>query len=346
MRSICPCCGKADVETLGTPALHCHCPACGHRWQTADTQIQGHYYAALKGRNAVPAADRERKLTDRLEDLAPLVRDGLRILEIGCAEGGLGARIKGLSRVDYTGVELSVDAETAVAALDRVIRTPSSTLEDGPYDLLLAFHVLEHISDVFAETRHWHRLLAESGTAVVEVPRAAGHRLHAWDANPEHIHHFTEASLVALFRNAGFELESLSAGHFESPVYNDNLRLIARPGLNESQRRQRLLARFRRYLPAPFVVYGLGGDFRNYVEPYLAELQVAALVDGDSRRKGERIGGLTVTAFDSARHSGFPVLVASVRFKSEIVARLATEGVPPARIVGLDDVFGGVSDEA
>ena len=54
-------------------------------------------------------------MAERLRDLTPLLRNGLRILEIGCAEGELGKRIKAMANVEYVGVELSADADSRCA---------------------------------------------------------------------------------------------------------------------------------------------------------------------------------------------------------------------------------------
>jgi SAM-dependent methyltransferase len=303
----------------------------------------GTYYAGLSGRNDVPPADLNRKLADRLADISPLLSDGQRVLEIGCAEGRLGARVKGLARVEYTGVEPSGDAEAAVRVLDRVVRGTSADLTDGPYDLLLAFHVLEHIPDVATEVAHWRRLLGVSGTALLEVPEETGHRLLSWDAHVEHLHYFTAASLAALCERSGFQPTSLTSGHFESVVYPDSLRLLARRRIPEPIRREALVARFRSFFPGPFAVYGIGGDFRNYVEPLLGTLLVTALIDSNPDRQGARIGDLTVAPFDPTRHGSLPLLVSSVRFKAEISAWLQTvHHVSRDRIVGLDDIYGGV----
>jgi SAM-dependent methyltransferase len=284
----------------------------------------------------------ERKLADRLADISSLVSDGQRVLEIGCAEGRLGGQVKGLAKVEYTGVEPSADADVAGRVLDRVVRGTSAHLTDGPYDLLLAFHVLEHIPDVASEMAQWRRLLGVSGTALLEVPEEAGHRLLSWDAHVEHFHYFTAASLAALCDRSGFQTTSLTSGHFESVVYPDSLRLLAQPRTTAAIRREMLLARFRGFFPGPFAVYGIGGDFRNYVEPLLDALPVAALIDSNPGRQGNRIGNLTVASFDRACHGALPLLVSSVRFKAEIAASLQTaHGVPAERIVGLDDIYGG-----
>ncbi len=244
--------------------------------------------------------------------------------------------------VDYTGIELSEDAATASNVLTRVARAPAKTMADETFDLLLSFHVLEHVQDIAGELGHWRRLLADDGNLLIEVPNQAGHRLLSRDPNPEHIHQFTPASLTALLHHSGFEVEHLEAGHWESSVYSDSLRILAHPALNNAQKRTLLLQRFLARLPKPFAAWGIGGDFRGYVEPLLDSLPVTALIDNAVQRHGERHSHLVIEAYDPQRHGSLPVLVCSVRHREEILRDLAVLGIPPSRIVTLDDIFGTV----
>jgi SAM-dependent methyltransferase len=333
----CPCCAGATAESAAQPLPHWRCPGCGHRWRETDPAQLERYYHELQERN--PKGD-ARKLDERVQALRPHLREGMRVLEIGCAEGALGARLKSCARLHYTGIEPSRDARAAAAVLDLVVEGPARMLHDGLYDLVIAFHVLEHIVDPAAELGEWRRLLHPAGVAMVEVPNRAGHPLVTYDRNPEHVHQFTAASLAALAQRCGFEPRALGNGHFESPLYADSLRLLAQPAIDDPERRARLLDRLRARLDGPFAVYGLGGDFRNYLAPLLAELPVAALLDSDPDRLGERVGALRVEGYDATRHGALPIVVASVRHHDAIVAQLAARGVASDRIIGLADLYG------
>lgn len=275
-----------------------------------------------------------------MASISPLLRAGMRVLEIGCAEGSLGAVIRQSVPVHYTGIELSEDAAAAASILDRVLRTPAATLINEKFDLLLSFHVLEHIDDISGEVGHWRRLLEDDGKLIVEVPNQAGHQLLAADPNPEHLHQFTAASITALLLHANFEVECLESGHWESSVYSNSLRVIARLAIGKTQRRELLLQRFRNHLPNEFAAWGIGGDFRGYVEPLLDSLAVVALIDSAVQRHGERHGDLTVEAYDRKRHGHLPILVCSVRHRKKILRDLAGLGIPSSRVVSLDDIFG------
>jgi SAM-dependent methyltransferase len=334
----CPCCRQsATVATHRLPEQHLECPACGHRWRTASV-LPGDY-ENKSGRNRMPAHQLERKYHERMASIIPLLANATRILEIGCAEGDFGAMVKSRANVSYTGLEISCDAATAQTRLDKVLTRPAAELPAAEYDLLLSFHVLEHIVDIHAEIRHWLRQLTPAGRMLVEVPNAAGHPLREWDSHPEHLHFFSATSLCALLEHAGLAVDSLSAGHFESPIYADSLRVVARRRRTQEEQRAALLARFRQVLGASFVVYGIGGDFRNCVLPVLDELPVAALVDSDPQRAGEQVGRHIIQTFDPARHSGLPILVSSLRFKDEICERLRAVLPASVKLVGLEDIY-------
>ncbi len=334
--SACPCCrnGSAEFDRTG---LHL-CPGCGHRWRDADPLVQSDHYSSLAGRNAVSAGQRERKFTDRMSTIAPLLRDGLRILEIGCAEGELGGLIKARARVHYTGVEPSRDSERAAVVLDRVVRD-SKALGHARYDLILAFHVLEHLPDVAAEVARLRKLIEPSGALVVEVPEEAGHRCLTLDKNPEHLHFFSAASLAAIAGHARFIVDVLTAQHFESAVYRDSLRMLARPRADASQRRAALLQAFRQRLGGAFAVYGIGGDYANYVEPLIGELTITALIDSNTDRHGEKRGEHTIEGLDPVRHGSGPILIASIRFADEVRTLLIARGVAAQNVVSLADIF-------
>ncbi len=334
---VCPCCTSGSATAHDRPEPHYACPRCGHCWRSPHANGGAIDYTALAGRNAVPADLLQRKFEDRLSTVEPMLCGRPRILEVGCAEGGFGARVKALADVDYAGLEISRDAELAATRLDAVFTQPADKLATGGFDLLLAFHVLEHIADIRSELGHWRRLLAASGTMLIEVPHGAGHPLRDWDSHPEHRHFFTATSLSALLAHAGFIIESLSRGHYESPVYPDSLRVVARPELNTEEKSERLLARINRLLPGPFVIYGIGGDFRNCLLPILDRLPVVALVDSDPERLGEQVTeAQAIQAYDPARFAGLPILIGSLRHKEAIAKRLRAG---TARLVGLDEIL-------
>lgn len=302
------------------------------------------HYQQLLGRNDSVSDALKRKLRDRLDTLLlllPQPGQACRVLEVGCAEGHLGEALKATRSMVYDGIEISRDAETAAMRIDTVFRHPAAEVQAAPYDMVLSFHVLEHIADPAAELLQWHRLLANDGRVVLEVPNGSGHSLLASDENAEHLHQFTWPSLLCLLNGAGFEAETMSGGHYESAVYSDSVRVVARVRKTDACREEQLVARFKQCMGnTPFLLYGIGGDFQNYVLPVLAHLPVRELLDSSPEKWGKSIAGYIVGKYDQERHHGLPILVCSVRFKAAILANLVDLGVPREQVRILDEVYG------
>lgn len=334
MNITCPCCQTGEPIKAGDTEYRCG--SCGHAWRT--TPPPENYYASCSGRNA-GVNTLNRKHADRMASIAPLLRGGMRILEIGCADGALGELIKHEADVHYVGLEISPDAVEADKKLDYVHRRPTSELHTEPFDLLLAFHVLEHIVDIQAEATRWRQLLKADGRLIVEVPYRAGHPLLEQDRNPEHMHQFTAGSLAILLEMAGLIPLRTSSGHFESMVYSDSLRIEAKVALSAEQKRELLLSRFAELIPGRFVVYGVGGDFRNYVELLLPHLRVAALCDSNSECWGKEIGNHRIVAYDPVAQAGLPILIASTRHENEIRSKLSAAGVRNEAMISLNRIY-------
>ena len=93
----------------------------------------------------------------------------------------------------------------------------------GSFDLVTAFHVLEHLPDPLGVLRRMLGWLAPGGSAVIEVPNVAGAgaRLFGryWSGldMPRHLVHFTPATLTALAERAGGRVVAMT--HRTKPRY-------------------------------------------------------------------------------------------------------------------------------
>lgn len=335
----CPCCCAPAAALPASPA-YARCLRCGHRWRSPAAQAGSRYYASLTRRNDLQTPWFQQKTASRAAALTDLLTPQVqRILEVGCAEGALGQAIKKSHPVVYDGVELSHDKDLARQRLNRVFSTPAAQVESAPYDLIASFHVLEHIADPGLELQAWHALLAPGGQVLIEVPHDAGHPLLASDCNPEHLHQFTPASLTMLLASQGLTCHQLSLGHYESPVYPDSIRALARVQPSAAEQRVLLLQRFHQRIGSPFVAYGIGGDFHNYVLPLADALPIQALADTSPSQWGQQVAGHTVTAYDPERHGAYPLLICSLRFGAAIRQHLLGLGLPPERLVGLEEIY-------
>ena len=158
----------------------------------------------------------------RLEALAKrLGKQGtIRLLDVGCADGRLLDWYKGSAigdRLETAGIELSEEAaEMARRRGHRVVTgrfEEDTELEEGHFDLILAYHVIEHVDDPKKFAQRAADLLAPGGLFVVATPNwdsvdARRFREH-WGGNhfPRHWTLYDEDTLDQLASDVGLELE-------------------------------------------------------------------------------------------------------------------------------------------
>jgi SAM-dependent methyltransferase len=148
--------------------------------------------------------------------------DALRILEVGCGKGRLGAALKALDprRQVYGREQHPTAAAAAATHLDRVFALDAEAAEPplrpGSLDCVLYGDVLEHLRDPEAVLRRHRRLLHPGGVALASVPNVGHHSVVAdllrgefqyADAgllDATHLRFFTGAALVKLFLDAGY----------------------------------------------------------------------------------------------------------------------------------------------
>jgi SAM-dependent methyltransferase len=196
------------------------CHACGlMRTNPRPTpESMGTYYAEDYGpyavRSATDLASWKARLTRSLgldSRRLPPVRPG-RMLELGCASGGY-LREAALLGWDVEGIEFSESAAANARAAGlrvQVCTVEQAKAPSAPYDLVVAWMVLEHLHEPVAALRRLRDWTAADGYFVCSVPDAAAweRRLFgdAWYALqlPTHLHHFTPATIRRLMRAAGW----------------------------------------------------------------------------------------------------------------------------------------------
>ena len=141
-------------------------------------------------------------LVDRLvTELRPTT-----VLEIGCGQGAMGARLA--SRVDYLAVEPD-PASYAVASARVTARGGSVLPADHTgvppgrrYDLVCAFEVLEHLEHDAAALADWVALVRPGGHLMLSVPAFAG-RFGPMDVRVGHYRRYDPDDLAARLLDAG-----------------------------------------------------------------------------------------------------------------------------------------------
>src|SRR5947207_8390695 len=154
----------------------------------------------------------------------PWIGDG-RYLDVGCGSGAwlglaraLGWRVAGIE-VNAAAAQKARRFTDEIHVGD-VLEAPFATAR---FDVVTAFHVLEHVVDPVAVVRRMLDWLAPGGLLIVKVPNAGGLGAalfgRAWSGLelPRHLSHFTPETLERTVRKAGGRL--LWCRHRAQPRY-------------------------------------------------------------------------------------------------------------------------------
>jgi SAM-dependent methyltransferase len=128
------------------------------------------------------------------------------VLELGCGQGGFGARLAGLA--EYTGVE--PDESSWSVASERVTPLGGTVLhgdhhkvpEGAQFDLVCAFEVLEHIADDRGALTEWVPFTRPGGHVLLSVP-AGPERFGPSDELVGHYRRYTPEQLAEVMEQAG-----------------------------------------------------------------------------------------------------------------------------------------------
>lgn len=146
-------------------------------------------------------------------------------LELGCGEGVMLAALRSHGwRV--VGTERSTDAALAASRLHELPVFVGGLDAIGPtsrFELIIMFHVLEHLADPAATLKQCAALLSPRGRLVIGVPnrsswqaRVFGPRWFHLDV-PRHLYHFSPRSITAALAASGLVQVGLS---FASPEHD------------------------------------------------------------------------------------------------------------------------------
>jgi 2-polyprenyl-3-methyl-5-hydroxy-6-metoxy-1,4-benzoquinol methylase len=146
-----------------------------------------------------------------------------RLLDVGCGSGEMlaVARERGWEVQGVEPVEQSATYAVKERGLDvRAVLLQESGLPERSYDVVSAFHVLEHMPDGLGFLRTMTRWVRPGGCVVVETPnwRSVARRTSgaAWPyLRPlEHVAHYTPTTLASTLRRAG-----LTPVHIHTPGF-------------------------------------------------------------------------------------------------------------------------------
>jgi 2-polyprenyl-3-methyl-5-hydroxy-6-metoxy-1,4-benzoquinol methylase len=145
------------------------------------------------------------------------------VLEIGCGRGYLLRELKALGCQVHC-LESNQAAEWILNNSEVAISSISdNNINNWPFSsdffqLVIFWHVLEHLPDPSNALKEAARLLKKDGVVCISVPNVASYqarlKLSTWfhlDV-PRHLFHFSQASLVELLEKQGYQIIKMTSG--------------------------------------------------------------------------------------------------------------------------------------
>lgn len=164
---------------------------------------------------------KKKDVRDRFLSLVPV--DARRILDVGCADGGLSATLR-QKGTEIVGLEKNEDScEKARARLSRVFLADIEKF-DLPYpnkyfDCILYADILEHLVEPLALLKKHRDYLSADGCVVASIPNIRYYKAifrlaigGVWDypdggiLDESHLRFFTLTNIKELFAGAGYEI--------------------------------------------------------------------------------------------------------------------------------------------
>lgn len=145
------------------------------------------------------------------------------LLDVGC---GTGDFLAYMAEHNYAvqGVEVSSDARKITAKKNLRVAAHLDTLPDnGTFNIITLWHVLEHVPSPRATLLQLHTRCATGALLVIAVPdneswdaQHYGANWAAWDV-PRHLSHFSRQDVKNLLKQTGFELLNIKPMWFDAP---------------------------------------------------------------------------------------------------------------------------------
>jgi SAM-dependent methyltransferase len=287
-----------------------------------------------------------RRLETQIGFFAPFAPPNASVLEIGCATGELAAAARRMLSIGrYEAIELSPAGETARARVDALHTRPLRHLLadggiDGPFDLVVMSHVLEHIEDPAAEIDAIRQVLKAEGALFLEVPNGAGNRRLPIDDNRAHVHFFSATSLTRLLANSGLETVAAATDVWLDARYADSLQIVARRFQTPHWSRTLLSDRLELVDPKTLVVWGAGSLAEELLANFFDPAKIDFFIDKNPAKLGAEVLGRPVRGPDALGREPRIVLINSIDFAEQIaedIARLYPD--VPHRLIRVGDLL-------
>jgi 2-polyprenyl-3-methyl-5-hydroxy-6-metoxy-1,4-benzoquinol methylase len=134
-----------------------------------------------------------------------------RLLDFGAGTGDFLLEAKGKGWT-VEGVEPNAEARGLAEAKGIRLKKDISAFEEGSFDVITLWHVLEHLPEPDLRIKEFQKLLKDDGLLVVAVPNFKSYDAYvyqdAWAAFdvPRHLYHFSRDAIKKIFKAQGLNL--------------------------------------------------------------------------------------------------------------------------------------------
>lgn len=277
-----------------------------------------------------------------------------RLLDIGCANGGLLAQFAGLGYRRLSGIDPSPACAANTRRLGMLAQTGTLTSlppNPGIYDCILLSHVLEHVYDLQRGVSQAAAMLNPGGFLYIEVPDASRYVDFViapfQDFNTEHINHFSLPVLDTLMSSSGLrsiqsaQKDILSAPEMPYPaLYAIYQKETTQSDTTPIRRDVELKYKIEAYIHASqeileaidrtladilaqnqeMILWGAGQlALKLLVETRLRTARIIAIVDSNPILQGRTLNGIRVLSPTEARRLQEPILISSMLHQPSII---------------------------
>jgi SAM-dependent methyltransferase len=171
---------------------------------------------------------RNRRLWDIVNQ--EFLKDKLRILDFSPSRR-LYRAFKNISFVSYTSTDLSGDF-----LADHKFDITTIDSQDEAYDLIICYHVLEHVEDDDKAMRELYRVLRPDGICIIQTPFKQGNIYEdpSITSKEDRLAHFGQQDHVRIYSVAGLK-ERLSASGFHVQVKEYDVEVNNRYGYHKKE---------------------------------------------------------------------------------------------------------------
>ncbi len=303
------------------------------------------------------STDRER-FAETADMLEAYLRPDSRIVDVGCATGGLLAELqtRGFHRL------LGLDPSPACAAVAKRlygIEVRTMTLHEltalhERFDVVVLTGVFEHLPELDESITSLRKILQPGGLLYIEVPDASSYdqRFSApyQFLSIEHVNFFSPASLSNLLARFGFDCSfarrvnrHLGPHSIEPAVaalFSPTGKVApARPDLETEPALMRYLESSRRLeeeiqqkiarlveSQVPLAVWGAGTHTLRLLETSkLGSARIVAFIDSNPRYQGKQLRGIPIVAPGDFKSADATILISSQVAESEIKSQIRNQ---------------------